>query len=51
MNLMIFETALRLTPAATHGNVAIDILSYATCECALGQVLVARSAEGVCAIY
>jgi AraC family transcriptional regulator, regulatory protein of adaptative response / methylated-DNA-[protein]-cysteine methyltransferase len=50
MNLMISETALRPASAATHGNVAPDILSYATGECALGQVLLARSAEGVCAI-
>jgi AraC family transcriptional regulator, regulatory protein of adaptative response / methylated-DNA-[protein]-cysteine methyltransferase len=50
MNLMISETALRLSPAATCDHVAIDILSYATGECALGQVLVARSTKGVCAI-
>ena len=50
MNLMISETALRLTPAATHDNVAVDILTYATGECALGQVLVARSVKGICAI-
>ena len=50
MNLMISETALRLTPAAADDNVAVDILTYATGECALGQVLVARSIKGVCAI-
>ena len=50
MNLMISETALRLTPAAMHDNVAVDILNYATGECPLGQVLVARSIKGVCAI-
>src|SRR5215813_7482367 len=50
MNLMISETALRLTPAATHDNVAVDILMFATGECALGRVLVARSIKGVCAI-
>jgi O-6-methylguanine DNA methyltransferase len=50
MNLMISETALRLAPAATHANVAVDILSYAIGECALGKVLVARSVKGVCAI-
>jgi AraC family transcriptional regulator of adaptative response/methylated-DNA-[protein]-cysteine methyltransferase len=50
MNLMISETALRLTPAATHDNVAVDILTYATGECALGQVLIACSIKGVCAI-
>jgi AraC family transcriptional regulator, regulatory protein of adaptative response / methylated-DNA-[protein]-cysteine methyltransferase len=50
MNLMIAATALRLTPVATHDNVAVDILAYATGECPLGQVLVARSIKGVCAI-
>jgi AraC family transcriptional regulator, regulatory protein of adaptative response / methylated-DNA-[protein]-cysteine methyltransferase len=50
MNLMISETALRPTSAATHDNVAVDILTYATGECPLGQVLVARSIKGVCAI-
>jgi len=50
MNLMISETALRLTSAATDDNVALDILTYATGECALGQVLVARCIKGVCAI-
>jgi AraC family transcriptional regulator, regulatory protein of adaptative response / methylated-DNA-[protein]-cysteine methyltransferase len=49
MNLMISETALRLSSAATHDKV-VDILTYATGECALGQVLVARSIKGVCAI-
>src|SRR5262245_26554031 len=46
MNLMICET----TPAAfaaTHADAAIDILSHASGECALGRVLVARSANGV----
>ena len=47
---MIPETALRLTSAATHDNGAVDILTYATGECALGRVLVARSVDGVCAI-
>jgi AraC family transcriptional regulator, regulatory protein of adaptative response / methylated-DNA-[protein]-cysteine methyltransferase len=50
MNLMISETALHLTSAATDDNVALDILAYATGECALGQVLAARSIKGVCAI-
>src|SRR5882672_3444017 len=49
MNLMISETALRLSPAATCDHVAIDILSYATGD-APCQVLVARSTKGVCAI-
>jgi O-6-methylguanine DNA methyltransferase len=50
MNLMISEAALRLARTAMHANVAVDILFYATGECALGIVLVARSAKGVCAI-
>ena len=49
MDLMISEPASRLLPAATHAD-ATDILSFATGPCALGQVLVARSAKGVCAI-
>ena len=50
MNLMISETLLQHTTAAMHADVAVDILSYATGECALGRVLVARSVNGVCAI-
>jgi AraC family transcriptional regulator, regulatory protein of adaptative response / methylated-DNA-[protein]-cysteine methyltransferase len=48
MNLMISESASRLIRAATHANA--ETIFYATGECALGQVLVARSIEGVCAI-
>jgi O-6-methylguanine DNA methyltransferase len=50
MNLMISEAALRLAPAASHAKLALDIISYASGECALGRVLVARSIKGVCAI-
>ena len=50
MNLMISETPLQHATAATHADIAVDILSYATGECALGRVLVARSVDGVCAI-
>ena len=50
MNLMVSETLLQHTPAATHADVVVDILSYAIGECALGRVLVARSVDGVCAI-
>ena len=39
---MISKTASGLT--------TVDTISYATDECALGQVLVARSVSGVCAI-
>jgi O-6-methylguanine DNA methyltransferase len=50
MNLVISETASRLMLEATRANAAVDIISYAIGECALGQVLVARSVSGVCAI-
>jgi AraC family transcriptional regulator, regulatory protein of adaptative response / methylated-DNA-[protein]-cysteine methyltransferase len=50
MNLMISKTLLRHATAATHADIAVDILSYAIGECALGRVLVARSVDGVCAI-
>jgi AraC family transcriptional regulator, regulatory protein of adaptative response / methylated-DNA-[protein]-cysteine methyltransferase len=50
MNLMIPETRLQHTSAATHTDFTVDILYYATGECALGRVLVARSVNGVCAI-
>jgi len=47
---MICETAIWLTPAAFHLNVALDMLSCAIGDSALGRVLVARSTKGVCAI-
>ncbi|WP_454851086.1 methylated-DNA--[protein]-cysteine S-methyltransferase [Rhizobium binxianense] len=50
MNLMISENASQLAAAATHADATTDILVYATGGCALGRVLVARSAKGVCAI-
>lgn len=50
MNLMISEAAIRHTPAASHLNVAIDVLACATGDSVLGKVLVARSLKGVCAI-
>jgi AraC family transcriptional regulator, regulatory protein of adaptative response / methylated-DNA-[protein]-cysteine methyltransferase len=64
MNLMMSGAALRLAPAAEPvrhlrsydnsvsppADVAGDIVSFATGECALGRLLVARSAKGVCAI-
>jgi len=49
MNLMISETALHPTLAAPTGA-AVDVIFHAVGACALGQVLVARSAAGVCAI-
>src|SRR5262252_2349313 len=53
MNLMISRIVARsivarFMPAATRAPV--DTISYAITECALGRVLVARSASGVCAI-
>jgi AraC family transcriptional regulator of adaptative response/methylated-DNA-[protein]-cysteine methyltransferase len=48
MNLTISEFASR--PESTSDRLEAEILHYATGECSLGQVLVARSAHGVCAI-
>jgi methylated-DNA-[protein]-cysteine S-methyltransferase/AraC family transcriptional regulator of adaptative response/methylated-DNA-[protein]-cysteine methyltransferase len=50
MNLMTPEATLRFDSTAKSANTADDILLYATRACALGRVLVARSARGVCAI-
>jgi methylated-DNA-[protein]-cysteine S-methyltransferase/AraC family transcriptional regulator of adaptative response/methylated-DNA-[protein]-cysteine methyltransferase len=50
MNLMTPKAGLRLTPTAERANSAVDTLFYATDNCALGKVLVARSSKGVCAI-
>jgi len=50
MNLMISQNALRPASVAMYCSVAVDIVSYAIGECDLGQVLVARSIKGVCAI-
>jgi O-6-methylguanine DNA methyltransferase len=50
MNLMISRIVARSTPAVTHADAAVDTISYATSECALGRVLIARSVSGVCAI-
>ncbi len=46
MKLMTFEIISPPQPAATHA----EAISYAIRKCALGQVLVARSVTGVCAI-
>lgn len=48
MNLVISNTVLR--PVSAAADAGADLLFYATGECALGQVLVARSDKGVCAI-
>ena len=37
MNLMTPKTVRRFTLATTHADVPVDILSYATGECALGK--------------
>ena len=50
MNLMMPGALSRLAPTAAQANETVDILFHAFGECALGQVLVARSARGVCAI-
>jgi len=50
MNLMISETRSPLLHEATRTGAATEAISYATSQCALGLVLVARSASGVCAI-
>jgi O6-methylguanine-DNA--protein-cysteine methyltransferase len=41
---------LRLVPTSRHRNDIAEVISYATGECALGRVLIARSAAGACAI-
>jgi AraC family transcriptional regulator, regulatory protein of adaptative response / methylated-DNA-[protein]-cysteine methyltransferase len=50
MNLMISESAMRLVPEAANADAFVETISYAIGECTLGQVLVARSVSGICAI-
>src|SRR6202048_1994989 len=50
MNLVTSEAALRLLPAAEPANTATDVLLFGVGDSALGKVLLARSAKGVCAI-
>jgi AraC family transcriptional regulator, regulatory protein of adaptative response / methylated-DNA-[protein]-cysteine methyltransferase len=50
MNLMMSEAAWLPMRVATRADVAAEIVSYGIGECALGKVLIARSASGVCAI-
>jgi AraC family transcriptional regulator, regulatory protein of adaptative response / methylated-DNA-[protein]-cysteine methyltransferase len=50
MNLMMSETTWRPMRAAMHADVGVKILSYGIGECTLGDVLIARSDRGVCAI-
>jgi AraC family transcriptional regulator, regulatory protein of adaptative response / methylated-DNA-[protein]-cysteine methyltransferase len=50
MNLMTSEAALRLLPAAKPAHTATHVLLFGVGDSALGKVLLARSAKGVCAI-
>jgi AraC family transcriptional regulator of adaptative response/methylated-DNA-[protein]-cysteine methyltransferase len=50
MNLMTSGAALRLLPAAEPANAAANVLFFGVGDTALGKVLLARSAKGVCAI-
>jgi AraC family transcriptional regulator, regulatory protein of adaptative response / methylated-DNA-[protein]-cysteine methyltransferase len=50
MQLKISESASQPMPAAAPAKPVADIIYYAAGECTLGQVLVARSVAGVCAI-
>lgn len=50
MTLMIPRPALRLVPNTRHPTDIVEVISYAAGECALGRLLIARSAAGVCAI-
>ena len=50
MNLMTSEAALRLLQADEPANTAADVLFFGVGDSALGKVLLARSAKGVCAI-
>ena len=50
MNLTTPEASSRAEPTVKSPSTAVDVLFFATGECALGKLLVARSVEGVCAI-
>ncbi len=50
MRLMNSKDTSRLAAVSKDDAAPADILFYASVECELGQVLLARSAEGVCAI-
>ena len=50
MNLMTSEAALQLLPAIGPASTATDVLLFGVGDSALGKVLLARSAKGVCAI-
>ena len=50
MNLMTSQAALQLLPAVGPTSTATDVLLFGAGDSALGKVLLARSAKGVCAI-
>ena len=50
MNLTTSEAALRLLQADEPANTAADLLFFGVGDSALGKILLARSAKGVCAI-
>ena len=50
MNMMTTAAAPHLKATAQPKPAATEILFYVTAACALGKVLIARSAKGVCAI-
>jgi AraC family transcriptional regulator, regulatory protein of adaptative response / methylated-DNA-[protein]-cysteine methyltransferase len=50
MNLMISEIAPQSTLETTRANVSTETIFYAASGSILGQVLVARSVKGVCAV-
>jgi AraC family transcriptional regulator, regulatory protein of adaptative response / methylated-DNA-[protein]-cysteine methyltransferase len=50
MPLMISSTALTEAPAASPAEPVVDTIFCGIAACALGRVLIARSAKGVCAI-
>lgn len=50
MNLMMRTDTSRSNPQVNSTSTAADILSYAVADSELGNVLVARSANGVCSI-
>jgi AraC family transcriptional regulator of adaptative response/methylated-DNA-[protein]-cysteine methyltransferase len=50
MTLMISEITSQYGLERTRATASVDTISYSTGQCVLGQVLVARSVKGVCAI-
>ena len=50
MNLMTSENTSQYGLERMRANASVDTISYSTSKCFLGQVLVARSVKGVCAV-